>query len=110
MANTRRTPARMIIVVANMPATLRLIGSGVNAAGGGWGRGGLIHALLEVLQFGNAFFSRLGLVLLILRVPEARGVLFGVLRRDTDNQIKINRQLSGLRSFQGFEFLDEHVF
>ena len=72
--------------------------------------GGLIHALLEVLHFGNAFFSRLGLVLFILRVPEARGVLFGVLRRDTDNQIKINRQLSGLRSFQGFEFLDEHVF
>jgi hypothetical protein len=35
---TRRTPARMIIMLANMPATLRLTGSGVNAVGGGWGR------------------------------------------------------------------------
>ncbi len=74
--------------------------------------GGLSYFLgmLRIMHFGNAFFSRLGLVLLILRVPEARGVLFGILRRDTDNQVKINRQLSGLRSFQGLEFLDEHVF
>ena len=65
---------------------------------------------LPILHLGKAFFSRLGLVLLILRVPEARAVLFGVLRRDTDNQIKINRQFSGLRPFQGLEFFDEHVF
>ena len=69
-----------------------------------------LMVLWVILYFGNAFFSHLGLVLFILRVPEARGVLFGILRRDTDNQVKINRQLSGLRSFQGLEFLDEHVF
>jgi hypothetical protein len=33
MTSTRKTPTRMIVMLANMPATVRLSGASVNAVG-----------------------------------------------------------------------------